>query len=117
MHRLWYDLRSQSLFEDAFRADVAAIDKSLEKMIWRVMSRLSELADKPLQVQPAVIYAMLDGLFQQCLLKHLSGDEKAVGAMQEQVRWTVSQIIGVPLREEGRVAKPARKRQPARVPA
>jgi hypothetical protein len=37
--------------------------------------------------------------------------------MQEQVRWTVSQIIGVPLREEGRAAKPARKRQPARVAA
>src|SRR6476660_1544047 len=24
MHRLWYDLRSQSLFEESFRADVAA---------------------------------------------------------------------------------------------
>jgi AcrR family transcriptional regulator len=117
MHRLWYDLRAQSLFEEAFRADVAELDKSLEKMIWRVMSRLSELAGKPLQVQPAVIYAMLDGLFQQALLKHLSGDAKAVAAMQEQVRWTVSQIIGVPLREEGRAAKPARKRQPARVAA
>jgi AcrR family transcriptional regulator len=117
LHRLWYDLRAQSLFEEAFRADVAELDKSLEKMIWRVMSRLSELAGKPLQVQPAVIYAMLDGLFQQALLKHLSGDAKAVAAMQEQVRWTVSQIIGVPLREEGRAAKPARKRQPARVAA
>ena len=41
MHRLWYDLRAQSLFEEAFRADVAELDKSLEKMIWRVMSRLS----------------------------------------------------------------------------
>src|ERR1700756_3674609 len=30
MHRLWYDLRSQSLFEEAFRDDVAEIDKSLE---------------------------------------------------------------------------------------
>jgi AcrR family transcriptional regulator len=118
MHRLWYDLRAQSLFEEAFRVDVAELDKSLEKMIWRVMSRLAEHAGKPLQVQPAVIYAMLDGLFQQCLLKHLSGDAKAVGAMQEQVRWTVSQIIGVPLREEARaVSKPARKRQPARVAA
>lgn len=117
MHRLWYDLRAQSLFEEAFRADVAELDKSLEKMIWRVMSRLSELADKPLQVQPAVIYAMLDGLFQQCLLKHLSGDAKAVAAMQEQVRWTVSQIIGLPLREKGRAVKPARKRAPVRVEA
>ena len=39
MHRLWYDLRSQSLFEDAFRSDVKEIDQSLENMVWRVASR------------------------------------------------------------------------------
>src|SRR5579863_9262614 len=36
MHRLWYDLRAQALFEDGFREDVKAIDESLENMIWRV---------------------------------------------------------------------------------
>src|ERR1700710_1784927 len=30
MHRLWYDLRSQSLFEESFRDDVAEIDDSLQ---------------------------------------------------------------------------------------
>ena len=30
MHRLWYDLRAQALFEDGFREDVKAIDESLE---------------------------------------------------------------------------------------
>ena len=38
MHRLWYDLRAQSLFEESFRADVAEIDASLERMIWRIVS-------------------------------------------------------------------------------
>ena len=33
LHRLWYDLRCQSLFEASFREDVAAIDGSLERMI------------------------------------------------------------------------------------
>src|ERR1700760_1399300 len=28
MHRLWYDLRAQALFEEAFRNDVVEIDKS-----------------------------------------------------------------------------------------
>ena len=51
LHRLWYDLRAQSLFEEAFRADVAEIDKSLEKMIWRVMSRFAEITGEP--VRPA----------------------------------------------------------------
>ncbi|MES2993781.1 MAG: TetR/AcrR family transcriptional regulator [Pseudomonadota bacterium] len=96
MHRLWYDLRSQSLFEEAFRADVSAIDKSLEKMIWRVLSRLAELAARPVRAPSDVAYAMLDGLFQQCLLKHLSGDRKAIAALQANVRLVVDQLIGAP---------------------
>src|SRR5690348_2446717 len=36
MHRLWYDLRSQSMFEEDLRDAVLAIDKTLEDMIWRV---------------------------------------------------------------------------------
>jgi AcrR family transcriptional regulator len=96
LHRLWYDLRAQSLFEEAFRADVAEIDKSIEKMILRVMSRFAELSGQPLQVPASVVYAMFDGLFQQCLLKHLSGDRKAVAAMQKHVRLVVSQLVGTP---------------------
>jgi AcrR family transcriptional regulator len=46
MHRLWYDLRSQAMFEAAFRKDVIEIDKSLEAMIWRIASRYAELGGK-----------------------------------------------------------------------
>ena len=108
MHRLWYDLRSQSLFETAFRADVAEIDKSLEKMIWRVMTRLAELAGTPVRAPSDVAYAMLDGLFQQCLLKHTSGDRKAIGALQASVRLVVDQLIGAPA-----AAAPAKRRKAA----
>lgn len=86
MHRLWYDLRSQALFEPCFRDDVAAIDKSLENMIWRIASRFAELAGKPVGLPPAVMYATFDGLFQRCLLKHLSGDKGAIDEMLAQVR-------------------------------
>jgi len=77
MHRLWYDLRAQSLFEESFRADVAEIDDSLERMIWRVITRLSELTGTPPAFSSSVSYALFDGLFQQGLLKHLSGDPDA----------------------------------------
>jgi len=109
MHRLWYDLRSQALFEEALRDDVEAIDKSLEKMIWRVMQRLSELAGAPVKASSEAAYAMLDGLFQQCLLKHLSGDRKAIAAMQTSVRQVVLQLIEAPAS-----AAPARARSPRR---
>ena len=36
MHRLWYDLRNQSLFDETFRGDVLELDESLERMIWRI---------------------------------------------------------------------------------
>jgi AcrR family transcriptional regulator len=86
MHRLWYDLRSQALFEDCFRDDVAAIDKSLENMVWRIVSRFAELAGKPVGLPPALMYATFDGLFQRCILKHLSGDQAAIGEMIGLVR-------------------------------
>jgi AcrR family transcriptional regulator len=105
LHRLWYDLRAQSLFEEAFRADVAEIDKSLEKMIWRVLSRLAEISGKPVGLPSPVAYALFDGLFQQALLKHLSGDRKAVAAMQAQVRLAVHQLVGAPA--------PVKRRRPA----
>lgn len=86
MHRLWYDLRAQALFEGAFRDDVAAIDKSLENMVWRITVRFAELAGKPQVLPPEVMYATFDGLFQRCLLKHLSGDGGAIDEMLTLVR-------------------------------
>jgi AcrR family transcriptional regulator len=100
MHRLWYDLRAQAMFEEAFRTDVAEIDKSLEKMVWRIMSRFAELAGEPLRVPSVIAYATIDGLFQQCLMKHLSGDTRAVSALQKQVRLVVSQFVGTAQRVE-----------------
>ena len=78
MHRLWYDLRAQALFEDAFRDDVMAIDKSLEDMVWRIASRYAELGGKTPLVSSEVLYALFDGLFQKYLLRHLSDDAQSI---------------------------------------
>lgn len=86
MHRLWYDLRSQALFEDAFRDDVIEIDKSLEKMVWRVAEKFASFERKKPTLTPSALYALFDGLFQQYLLKHLSGDRKAVSGLLTEVK-------------------------------
>jgi AcrR family transcriptional regulator len=85
MHRLWYDLRSQSLFEEAFRNDVTEIDKSLEDMVWRIASRFASLGGRQPAVSRGALYALFDGLFQRCLLRHLSGDRRAIADLQEEV--------------------------------
>ncbi|MBP0579824.1 TetR/AcrR family transcriptional regulator [Labrys sp. LIt4] len=86
MHRLWYDLRSQALFEPSFHADVREIDKSLEDMVWRVMSRAFELAGVKPALPSAVVYATFDGLFEHALLRHLGGDADAIAQMQARIR-------------------------------
>ena len=82
MHRLWYDLRSQALFEESFRADVLDIDATLERMIWRIVGRYGELRGEPVETPQAMTYAMFDGLFQQALLKHLAGVENATADLR-----------------------------------
>lgn len=77
MHRLWYDLRTQSMFDAELRPDVLDIDRALEQMIWRVVSRYSELAGRPSVFDSATTYALLDGLFEKALLDHLGGSPEA----------------------------------------
>jgi AcrR family transcriptional regulator len=85
MHCLWYDLRTQSMFEERLREAVVLIDKTLEEMIWRVISRYAELAGRPPAMTPAAAYGVLDGLFQQALLGHVAGDPSALDTLVEQV--------------------------------
>jgi AcrR family transcriptional regulator len=86
MHRLWYDLRSQALFEDAFRDDVKDIDRSLENMIWRITSRYAELGGRTIAVSKKSLYAFFDALFQRHLMEFLSGNQRAGDDLQQEVR-------------------------------
>lgn len=86
LHRLWYDLRTQASFEPAFRAEVAAIDDSLQAMIWRVVSGYGELSGRAPTVSPSYAYALFDGLFWQALHRHLDGSAVAVDDLRAGAR-------------------------------
>ena len=86
LHRLWYDLRNQSLFDDSYRSDVLEIDQSLERMIWRIVSKYAGLAGQPPALPPGAAYAVFDGLFQQALLRHLAGSPDAATDLQDSVQ-------------------------------
>jgi AcrR family transcriptional regulator len=86
LHRLWYDLRNQSLFDDSYRHDVSEIDQSLERMIWRIVSKYSDLAGTPLVVSSGPAYAVFDGLFLQALIRHLAGRADAARDLDENVQ-------------------------------
>jgi AcrR family transcriptional regulator len=93
MHRLWYDLRNQALFEEHFREDVLEIDKTLELMIWRIVSTYGDLSGTQITVSPSTAYGLFDGLFQQALLRHLSGEPKALDDLREGVEKVLPKLL------------------------
>ena len=93
MHRLWYDLRNQSMFEPAFRADVTEIDLSLERMIWRIVTRYAELSGLSPQVGSPTMYAIFDGLFQQALLRQLAGEPSAAAELRAAVTEALPHLV------------------------
>jgi AcrR family transcriptional regulator len=93
MHRLWYDLRSQSMFEDSFRLDVAEIDAGLERMIWRIVTTYARLAGREPACTSATAYAAFDGLFQQALLRHLAADPTALDDLRAGTRLLLERLV------------------------
>jgi len=93
LHRLWYDLRNQSLFEESFRDDVREIDQSIERMIWRIVTRYAELAGSALAVESRMTYAMFDGMFQQALFGHLAGDSTAVTELGDGIGQLLDRLL------------------------
>lgn len=93
MHRLWYDLRSQSLFEDSFKADVAEIDDSLQRMVWRIVTAYSELVGVEPSCTPSFAYAAFDGVFQQALLRYLAGSDTALDELRDGARKLVALLF------------------------
>ena len=77
MHKLWYDMRTQAMFEPQLAPAVAAIDASLRDMVWRITTRYADLCGRPTTVPPELAYAVVDGLFESCLFAHVLGDKSA----------------------------------------
>ena len=58
---------------------------ALQDMIWRIVTRYSELADREVAMDPASAYGVLDGLFQAALLGHVTGNPAALPTLVTQV--------------------------------
>jgi TetR/AcrR family transcriptional repressor of bet genes len=94
MHRLWYDVRAQSMFEQRLRPAVTYVDQTLEEMVWRVVERYAELSAAAPALNPAAAYGMLDGLFHAALLGDSLGEEGALDELVEQVHGLLPLTIG-----------------------
>lgn len=93
-HRLWYDVRSQAMFEDDLRGTVADLDRQLEDMVWRVVSRYAQLAGSETVVPSPTAYAVFDGLFENSLVRHLGGDAGAPERLRRDAVWLIDSLVG-----------------------
>ncbi|MDP9636090.1 AcrR family transcriptional regulator [Rhodococcus cercidiphylli] len=85
IHRLWYDLRNQALFDGSFRGDVLDIEERREDMIWRVVTKYCKLRGSESALDRPSAYILLDGIFQRALLHHLAGNTSEVDAARAQL--------------------------------
>jgi AcrR family transcriptional regulator len=93
MHRLWYDMRTQALFEPALAPTVVDLDRQLEEMVWRVVRRYAELAGAEPAVPSATAYAVFDGLFENALIRHLAGDAGAPERLRTHAAWLIATLM------------------------
>ena len=89
MHRLWYDLRNQALFDDGFRDTIVAIDELLTEMVWAVVKRHAELLGRSVTIDRDTTYALFDGIFLNCLIGYMRGDLAAL----EQIRTRSANLL------------------------
>ena len=76
-HTLWYDISAQALFDEAFRPIVADIENALVGLVARLLKRL-----KLDEASALTVYLGCDGVFRHFLLRHLSGDKRALTGLR-----------------------------------
>jgi AcrR family transcriptional regulator len=85
LHRLWYDLRNQTLFESSFREDVREIESRREEMTWRVVTRFYELSGVTPRFSSNMAYVVIDGIFQRALMSLLSDGDDQLTSSRDQL--------------------------------
>lgn len=92
-HKLWYDLRAQSLFEPALTRDVQDIDEALKAMTWRVVARYAELFGGTPILDSGGVYAALDGPFEHAVRSRAGGDTRAGAVLIAQVHALLGALV------------------------
>ncbi|MBZ2168862.1 TetR/AcrR family transcriptional regulator [Marinobacter sp. F4216] len=82
IHRLWYDLRSQALFDPAFRPVVKDIERTLIDMVALAASRSGSNE----KTNAEIGYALIDGLFRYQLQNQVTGTPRSRASLAEEMR-------------------------------
>ena len=92
-HSLWYQAKSQALFDDSFMETVIDIDQKLEQVISQAMDCIEQLTDKRFTLNRQQTYWALDGMFQHYLLEQINGRKKIGHRFDTEIRAFLSNIM------------------------
>lgn len=84
-HRLWYDLRTQALFDPVFRPVADEIEAHLIALCERFLQKMHEVSGLELALDAESLYLTIDGLIRYYMQQHLSGSEGAGDRMAERL--------------------------------
>ena len=76
-HRLWFDLRTQALFDPAFGPVSDEIESDLIGLTGRFLDKFSRLGGRALALDAESLYLMIDGMTRYYLQQHLAGNTGA----------------------------------------
>jgi AcrR family transcriptional regulator len=86
VHRLWYDSKIQSLFDETFQNTVGGIEEELSNMVTVVIHHLESLSGKKSPVAPQQAYWLLDGMFQHFLMAGMFGEKHVDEKLQKELK-------------------------------
>lgn len=93
LHRLWYDVRAQAMFDAAFQVAIEEVEHGLIDIFQKLLDKLATLAIPCREEDPLKLYITLDGWFRYYLQRQLQGDASAVEAFRERVYAEFAQLV------------------------
>jgi len=82
IHRLWYDVRAQAQFDEAFQAVVCEFETLLTDIFHVLAAKMRELGVACQASDALRLYLNIDNWFRYCLLHKLMGEGEAVSLLR-----------------------------------
>lgn len=85
IHRLWYDVRAQAQFDEAFQTAVEEFEVLLTDVFQHFLTKMNALGADCGVTDPLRLYVVLDGWFRYFLQHKLMGDCEAASNLRNRV--------------------------------
>lgn len=94
-HRLFYDIRSQAMFDARFQTTLNTIEAALVGMSQKLITRLKQTGVKTIDVNPTELYIIGDAIFRFYLHRKCDGDQTAIADFRKTLTKIFETVIHI----------------------